>query len=416
MPVETSQRTAFRSAGNRFRRRFCVIRRCRLAGRLDAVQNLSGLPPTEPTAINMDAASTQPGKTGFPFRRLLKDARIAALLCVVAGIVIALVNGTPQNLHVHILYSMSIGMIVFLITDCVRLVLWDAHRSHTRRWLPFIVVVVAAAPVSNYLGSLFAGLVMGYELPSITSFFSLRNSSMIVFTLLAAIGAIAVFANRERLIRIEAEAAREKARAETITRQAMQAQLQLLQAQVEPHMLFNTLANLHGLIAIDPDRATRMLDQLIQYLRATLSSSRADATTLEHEFALIDAYLGLMAVRMGSRLSYRLDLPDSLRERAVPPMLLQPLVENAIIHGLEPTIAGGEIVVTAAMFGGELELAVRDTGLGLEAGGNGSGTQVGVANTRARLHGLYGERARLDLAPAQPQGTLARLTLPMDLS
>jgi LytS/YehU family sensor histidine kinase len=239
---------------------------------------------------------------------------------------------------------------------------------------------------------------------------------MIVFTLIAAIGAIAVFANRERLIRAQAEAAREKARAETIARQAMQAQLQLLQAQVEPHMLFNTLANLHGLIAIDPDRATLMLDQLIQYLRATLSSSRADATTLEHEFALIDAYLGLMEVRMGSRLSYRLDLPDSLRERAVPPMLLQPLVENAIIHGLEPTIAGGEIVVTAAMRGSELELAVRDTGLGLEAVGPGSGNRVGVANTRARLHGLYGERARLELAPATPQGTLARLTLPMDLS
>jgi sensor histidine kinase YesM len=381
------------------------------------VQNLTSFLSNEPTAKNMDtAASPLPTNAGFPFRRLLKDAWIAVGLNVVAGLLIALVNGDPQKLPIHILYSMSIGMIALLIIDVARLILWDAHSKRTRRWLPFILIVVAAAPVSNYLGSLFASMVMGYELPSIASFMSVRNSSMIVFTLIAAIGAIAVFANRERLIRIEAEAAREKARAETIARQAMQAQLQLLQAQVEPHMLFNTLANLQGLIAIDPDRAAHMLDQLIQYLRATLSSSRAGTTTLEQEFGLIDAYLGLMAVRTGPRLSYRLDLPDHLRAQQVPPMLLQPMVENAIIHGLEPAIAGGDIVVTAADHGGELELVVRDTGLGLAAGARTGGTRVGITNTRERLHGLYGVRARLELEPALPQGTVARLTLPMDLS
>jgi hypothetical protein len=364
----------------------------------------------------MDSATSTPiARAGFPFRRLLKDAWVALGLSVLFGLLIALVAGNPHKAPEHILYSVCIGMTIFLITDVARLILWNAYSTRTRRWLPFIVVVVAAAPVSNYLGSLVAGLVLGYELPSIASFMSRQNSSMIVFTLIAAMCAIAVFANRERLVRIEAEAAREKARSETVVRQAMQAQLQLLQAQVEPHMLFNTLANLQGLIAIDPQRATHMLDQLIQYLRATLSSSRAEATTLEHEFALIDAYLGLMAVRMGTRLSYRLDLPTALREQAVPPMLLQPLVENAIIHGLEPTIAGGEIVVTATLHAGELELAVRDTGRGLAADGQTTGTRVGVANTRERLHGLYGERARLELAPAQPQGTLARITLPMEL-
>jgi hypothetical protein len=365
----------------------------------------------------MDATTpTPPGKASFPYRRLLKDAWVALGLSVLFGLLIALVAGDPHKLPVHVLYSVLIGMTIFAITDVARLILWNTQRTRARRWLPFIAVVLVAAPLSNYLGSLFAGLVMGYELPSLVSFLSPRNSSMIVFTLIAAMCAIAVFANRERLVRIEAEAAREKARSETITRQAMQAQLQLLQAQVEPHMLFNTLANLQGLIAIDPQRATHMLDQLIQYLRATLSSSRAEATTLEHEFSLIESYLGLMAVRMGARLSYRLDLPAGLRGQAVPPMLLQPLVENAIIHGLEPTIAGGEIVVTATLQGGQLELAVRDTGRGLGAAGQTTGTRLGVANTRERLHGLYGERARLELAPAQPQGTLARITLPTELT
>jgi sensor histidine kinase YesM len=364
------------------------------------------------------AASTLPANTGFPFGRLLKDAWIAVLLNVVVGLGIALVNGDPQHLHVHLLYSMSIGMIAFFIIDCTRLVLWEAQSKRSRRWVPLIVVVVVAAPVSNYLGSLFAGLVMGYELPSIASFISLRNSSMIVFTLIAAIGAIAVFANRERLIRAQAEAAREKARAETIARQAMQAQLQLLQAQVEPHMLFNTLANLHGLIAIDPDRATQMLDQLIQYLRATLSSSRADATTLEHEFALIDAYLGLMAVRMGERLRFRLVLPETLRTARLPTMLLQPLVENAIVHGLEPHIDGGEIVVEASLDGGRLLIKVSDTGLGLgnqdAHGCSAKGGGVGVATTRERLQALYGAHARLDLVPGQPRGAVALLTLPLE--
>jgi sensor histidine kinase YesM len=223
-----------------------------------------------------------------------------------------------------------------------------------------------------------------------------------------------LFANQERLARIQAEAASERARAEAVTRQAMQAQLQLLQAQIEPHMLFNTLANLQGLIALDPDRASHMLDQLIRFLRATLSSSRVGTTTLAQEFDLLDAYLGLMAMRMGTRLRYELQLPNELRDTPVPPMLLQPLVENAIAHGLEPKVDGGTLAVTAARHGGLLELTVRDTGLGLHAVPHRPGTGVGLSNTRERLRGLYGERAALALEPANPTGAVARITLPLE--
>jgi sensor histidine kinase YesM len=178
-------------------------------------------------------------------------------------------------------------------------------------------------------------------------------------------------------------------------------------------MLFNTLANLQGLIAIDPERANAMLDQLIQYLRATLGVSRAESTTLGEEFAAMEAYLGLMRVRMGERLRYRLTLPQELRGVKLPPMLLQPLVENAIVHGLEPKIEGGEIVLAAAARDGLLDLTVLDTGLGLgQTRVRGGG--VGVATTRERLRVLYGERASILLAPAQPQGTLVRLTLPLE--
>jgi hypothetical protein len=363
----------------------------------------------------MDAAAAPlPHKPGFPFNRLLKDARIAVLLNLLCGVIINLVNGDPKRLPTHIVYSMCIGMIAFLIIDIARITILDCDIRRKKGRLAFIAIVTAGAPVSNYLGSLIAGQLMGYPSLPFKAFVSTRESSMVVFTLIAACGAILLFINRERMVRIEAEAAREKARAESVARQAMQAQLQLLQAQLEPHMLFNTLANLQGLIALDPDRATQMLDQLIQYLRATLSSSRCDATTLEREFALIDAYLGLMTVRMGARLAYHLDLPEALREQPVPPMLLQPLVENAIIHGLEPSIDGGQVIVYAAAHDGVLELTVRDSGLGLEAAERKPGTGLGLANTRERIKGLYGDQALFERIPAQSQGTIARLILPLE--
>jgi sensor histidine kinase YesM len=362
------------------------------------------------------AATTYSAKPGFPFRRLLIDSRRAIMFNLFCGVIITLVSGELQKFPKILMYSMCIGTVAFLIIDVARITILDSETRRKKNWLMFIAIVTAAAPVSNFVGTVLGDLLLGYSPQPLKTFASVRESSMVVFTLIAAYGAVLLFRNRERMVRIEAQAAQEKARAETIARQAMQAQLQLLQAQIEPHMLFNTLANLQGLIAIDPDRAVHMLDQLIQYLRATLTSSRAEATTLEHEFALIEAYLGLMSVRMGGRLAYRLDLPVALRAQQVPPMLLQPLVENAMIHGLEPSVDGGEITVVARRRDSALELTVRDTGLGLDAAAAKPGTRLGVANTRERLQGLYGERARLDLLPAQPQGTVARLTLPLDLS
>jgi len=157
-----------------------------------------------------------------------------------------------------------------------------------------------------------------------------------------------------------------------------------------------------------------MLDQLIQYLRATLSVSRSETTTLEQEFAAMGAYLGLMGVRMGERLRYRLELPPALCSARLPTMLLQPLVENAIVHGVEPKIDGGEITISAAIEGDSLVLDVHDTGLGLGQVPARRGGGVGVATSRERLEALYGERASMTLNPAPPQGTLARLTLPLE--
>jgi LytS/YehU family sensor histidine kinase len=178
-------------------------------------------------------------------------------------------------------------------------------------------------------------------------------------------------------------------------------------------MLFNTLANLRVLIAHDPLRAQGMLDHLIAFLRATLAASRAGSHTLSAEFARLSDYLALMQIRMGPRLKIRLDLPEPLSALQVPPLLLQPLVENAIRHGLEPKVSGGRVVVTAVRHASHLVLTVHDTGVGLDAPAR-HGAHFGLQQVRERLSTLYGEAGTLDLRPAQTEegGTLAVVTLP----
>ena len=195
-------------------------------------------------------------------------------------------------------------------------------------------------------------------------------------------------------------------------RQASDAKLKLLEAQIEPHMLFNTLANLRVLIPADPARAQAMLDHLISYLRATLSASRANGGghSLQTEFDRLRDYLELMAIRMGPRLRYTLDLPADLATQPVPPLLLQPLVENAIKHGLEPQVAGGSITVAASHTGGSLTLDVLDTGAGLKPGTGSQG--FGLAQVRERLETLHGDLASLDLAPNPAGGTRVRISMP----
>lgn len=346
-------------------------------------------------------------KRSFPLKRFGRDAAFTVVFCLACAIVITAVIGSMRDFLPNLLISLCIGGIAFLTIDGSRLTLWDEHEQPNR--FALLAIILLSVPVSHFGGNLLASRILGFDTPGLTAYFKGQINGMLLFTLLVTCLAVIFFISRDRMVRAEAAAAQEKAR-------AMQAQLQLLQAQIEPHMLFNTLANLQGMIAIDPEGAQKMLDQLIQYLRATLSSSRVDKTTLTQEFALLEAYLGLMSVRMGARLGFTLDLPHALRRASIPPMLLQPLVENAIIHGLEPKIDGGHITVSAKQDGAMLVLSVADTGLGLDAPSAKSGTHIGVANTRERLLALFGAQSTFSLEPNAPQGALARLTLPVTMS
>lgn len=346
-------------------------------------------------------------------RQFLVDFALITLINLIIAVVVTYLMHVGRTFLENLVISMCIGWLAEIFIDIPRLLIWGTNRP---RFLPFFGIWLVAIPSATRLGNIIAGHMLGIPTEKIDAVRAQNATALFVLTILVCIFISFLFWTRMKLERLKADAEAEKARAAAIEKQAMQAQLQLLQAQIEPHMLFNTLANLQGLISVDPARAQHMLDQFILYLRATLTSSRAEKTTLAHEFALLDAYLGLMSVRMGSRLSYALQLPESLAELNIPPMLLQPLVENAIKHGLEPKIGGGRINVEASVDNGKLTLSVADTGLGLEASASTHplqhGTHVGLANVRERLQALYGDRASFSLNPNTPDGVIAQLSIP----
>jgi two-component sensor histidine kinase len=198
-------------------------------------------------------------------------------------------------------------------------------------------------------------------------------------------------------------------------RRATEARLKLLQGQIEPHFLFNTLANVASLMEHDTPRARLMLETFVDYLRASLGSLRVASHTLGDELVLVEAYLRILQIRMDTRLAFHVDVPDTLRSLPLPALTLQPLVENAVQHGLEPKIEGGTVTVTARLEGRQLVLNVTDDGLGLatpaaRAHRGGSGTAL--ANIRERLAEAHGSAAALTVTNAPAGGVRAMLTLP----
>ena len=196
-----------------------------------------------------------------------------------------------------------------------------------------------------------------------------------------------------------------------------------MQAQVEPHFLFNTLASIDHLIETDPARASTMQKNLIALLRASMPTMReasgkggnGGVRDLGREIAVIRPYLEILKVRMEERLITEIAVPDGLLSAEFPPMMIQTLVENAIKHGLEPKPEGGTLRVAAEIVHGKLQMTVADTGLGFgKAASSGitAGTGVGLANVRERLQMLYGPKASLTVTENQPSGTVVTITVP----
>jgi hypothetical protein len=371
-----------------------------------------------PTIIGMNKKISWAFSRARPFSLLREIAQLFFINTIIAIFLVSVMKVGP-DFSVTWVFSMLIGTSINLTITGMRWVIWRDTKPHRPS---FLLMCAASAPIGYYLGGVLGMLIYRQKIPSFFSILSSGNLPVVIMCVFISLFAGIFFWNQSKLAELQAEQEREKARSAAIEKQALQAQLQLLQAQIEPHMLFNTLANLQGLIAIDTVRAQHMLEQLIRYLRASLDSSRTKKTTLKHEFELMNSYLELLAIRMGKRLSYRTDLPGELAQQEIAPMLIQPLVENAIKHGVEPKMEGGSVHVSASLKGGNLQILVIDTGLGLAAnydeqrvsGDNRS--HVGNANVRERILALYGPDASLVLRPNPVCGVVAQLTLPLQAS
>jgi LytS/YehU family sensor histidine kinase len=214
---------------------------------------------------------------------------------------------------------------------------------------------------------------------------------------------------------VRAAQATETAEAEQLKRQVVEARMAAMQAQVEPHFLFNTLASIDHLIETDPPRASTMQKNLIALLRASMPTMReANAEgvrDLGREMAVIRPYIEILKVRMEERLQPVIDVPEGLLSAEFPPMMIQSLVENAVKHGLEPKAEGGTLTVRAQIVHGKLAITVADTGLGFGRAAT-AGTGVGLANIRERLRLLYGSKATLTVSPNEPSGTVVTVTVP----
>lgn len=330
---------------------------------------------------------------------------------------------------------------LFCFNSAVGLIFWATRRNETL--LPYLVVangigfsasllsvaadrlvrgklalvpkILMVAPASVFIGFEITASTVGH-VPHLIGHAGLKiwlayGSSFIVAG--AACAFVSVFAQAARMrtsLETQRREAAEARQAETAAR------LALLQAQIEPHFLFNTLANVQSLIERDPNRATTMLGSLNHYLRASLGRTRKATATLDEELELVEALLKIATIRLGEeRLRYTIDVPDLLRALPLSPLLLQPLVENALLHGIEPSVDGGEVLIRGTREGDLLVLSVTDTGVGLSNGGTKLHGGVGLANVRARMISLYGERGRVSVGANADalRGVTATLQIPI---
>lgn len=339
---------------------------------------------------------------------LERGIQAAALNTVIA------LGGTAfgeQDFASNLVYSQCIGLSIWGLIDFGhRLVIRDRVR-HWRRLFWFVPLGVTLGYV---IGTLLTGVLLNHQSFNFWTQEPRKALGFLILSLVAGAVSTYYFMSREQLATVREDRAHADAQAQAAQRHAAESQLKLLQTQLEPHMLFNTLANLRVLIDLDPARAQAMLDHLVAYLRATLDASRATRHSLQAEFDRLRDYLELMTVRMGPRLHYTLDLPPALAQRQVPPLLLQALVENSIKHGLEPKVEGGSITVSAALTDGLLTLDVADTGVGspIDLNQPAAGNSFGLAQVRERLQTSFGDQGALKFIASHAGGIRASITFP----
>jgi sensor histidine kinase YesM len=310
----------------------------------------------------------------------------------IAGILTLLMPSIP--FWHELIYSQCIGLSVMSISVTV--------ATFVRNSVTRLAVLCITLPASVALG-----LTLAFAVGGVGSWGDEHApTSMTLGLFFGLIGAIAFLLSE----RIEMEVEQRRLAQGESERREVEANLKLLQAQIEPHFLFNTLANANSLIDSDPALAKKLLERLNDWLRVALARARSDRAALDDELSMLENYLQILKIRFGERLRWRIEAADAARLLPFPPMLLQPLVENAVRHGIEPKIGGGEIGIRVSIEDASLRISVSDSGVGLvDADDNGG---AGLANVRARLKTLFGETGQLCLQSREQGGTVATLELP----
>ena len=303
-----------------------------------------------------------------------------------------------------------------LVIAMVLLVVFIAAGLWRQPWMPMwlvrVLAVAIAAPVATFLVYLPAvggdvSAVLAHE-GRVSGFMLIAGCSLVIAPLLA-LGAM----YRERDLQAQRQMLQFALERSTLEKQALDARIQLLHAQIEPHFLFNTLANVQALVESGSPQAAVVLQSLIAYLRAAMPRLNDEQATLGQEIGLVRAYLELMHMRMPDRLSFEVGVPQDLMSLKFPAMALLTLVENAIRHGIDPSEQGGRIEVGAAREGSMLvRLWVADTGIGMS---DKAVPGTGLKNLRARIKAFHGDGARLELQEQSPHGLRAEIVLPMPL-
>lgn len=317
------------------------------------------------------------------------------------GIALFLAAVTRYSFTLSMLYAQCIGLGIFCAVHGSRLL----RKQPRIEWLDGLVGIPIGFVSGFAIATWIDGVTLHFILTEHPDSVIAAGATAIIFGILGTWH----FRNEARLHEARVEAEAERLRRIEQEAFAAHTQLTLLQAQIEPHFLFNTLSNVVGLIDTDAAAARQMLLDLTTLLRTSLARTRQPVVTLAEELDLLRAYLGIMGVRMATRLEWRIDAPPDTLAAHLPPLLVQPLVENAIHHGLEPKATGGQLTIRCRRLNDMLEIEVGDNGQGF-SGNRGDGT--GLTNVRKRLTATCGSAATLTLAAGEAGGTVARLRLP----
>lgn len=338
----------------------------------------------------------------FKFAKAAKDFFFTLVFCALIALFLYFIDvGKP--FRVSLIFSYTIGICIHLAI--ISTLFSIKPKSNGTIWAIVVLGAVLGNIVGLSLGIFLVDVLLHYHIGFEQSA-SFKNAS---FGVVFGVAISFFFWSRGRLSATKVQMQEEKIKRISSEKAAMEAHLRLLQAQIEPHFLFNTLSNIHSLMDSDPTMAKAMLLDLNQYLRNTLKQTRVDETTLGREMEVVSAYLKIFKIRLGDRLQFTVELPQELEKKPFPPMLLQPLVENAVIHGIEPSENGGCISIRAQQAGGMLRVEVSDTGRGF---GGDPGNGIGISSVRERLELLFGQGARLQLDEKQSRGITAVIEIP----